>query len=299
MEMLVCEPQEVGLVCCICKQRFKNFLSFAKHIKHQHKITSQQYYDQYILNNCYSGCVICNSATKFINIKDGYKKTCSHKCGGIMHQQNLKNDPNRYQIYINKVKNNLKNKHANRTPQEKIEYRQKISNTRKNNTAKLTEQERKEKFGWLNRLSFKDKKKFVKEVLLKTGAHKWWENATEEEKNKIFKKRAQTMKLKNQREVLTLFKDYRAEVTYLTQQTYKKYKDIINSTKLKRGFGSGLYHIDHKYSVLQGFIDKIPCEVIASKYNLQMLEQKDNLKKHKQCSITKEELFKLYEHDKT
>ena len=37
----------------------------------------------------------------------------------------------------------------------------------------------------------------------------------------------------------------------------------------------------------------------ASKYNLQMLEQKDNLKKHKQCSITKEELFKLYEHDKT
>lgn len=62
----------------------------------------------------------------------------------------------------------------------------------------------------------------------------------------------------------------------------------------KRGRNSGEYHIDHRYSIFQGFKDKIPSEIIGSIFNLEMIESRVNISKNIQCSITKEELYSLY-----
>lgn len=54
------------------------------------------------------------------------------------------------------------------------------------------------------------------------------------------------------------------------------------------------HHLDHKYSITQGFLNNIPPEIIGSIYNIEMLYHKDNIKKNSKCSITKENLLKAY-----
>jgi len=54
------------------------------------------------------------------------------------------------------------------------------------------------------------------------------------------------------------------------------------------------YHLDHMFSISEGFKNNIPPRIIASLSNLTMLEGRNNLKKHSYCSITKEELFLSY-----
>lgn len=63
----------------------------------------------------------------------------------------------------------------------------------------------------------------------------------------------------------------------------------------KRGVSgiNGAYHLDHKYSILEGFKNNIEPEVIASLNNLVFIPWEDNVKKRTKCSITKEELIKI------
>jgi len=286
--------------CKVCNTyTARNVTSLIKHTKSKHSLDSQHYYDTYLKKQNEGSCVVCNNTTKFLNANIGYRETCCHTCGGILHRRKLKNNTEKYQTFIDKVKENLKQKHANRTPEEEKKYRQKIGNTMKRNNSLLSKEVRKEKFGWLNKLSPTDKKNFIDNVLTKTGAHNWWKTATTEEKENIYSKRAKTYRLKTTRDVRNSFKQYRAEVDYLTRLTYRKYKDSINPLKLKRGFSKGLYHIDHKYSVSEGFKNNIPCEVIACRYNLQMLEHNTNISKHSKCIISQQELLNLYEQCKT
>jgi hypothetical protein len=51
------------------------------------------------------------------------------------------------------------------------------------------------------------------------------------------------------------------------------------------------YHLDHKYSIVRGFLDNIEEEIIASPLNLEIKSSKDNLSKQGNCDITLEELL--------
>jgi hypothetical protein len=51
------------------------------------------------------------------------------------------------------------------------------------------------------------------------------------------------------------------------------------------------YHIDHKYSVYEGFKNNVDVKIISSKENLQMLYYLDNLSKGVGCSIQLGELL--------
>ena len=78
---------------------------------------------------------------------------------------------------------------------------------------------------------------------------------------------------------------------YLVWQETKNNEYLVESIEKR---GKYLYHLDHKYSIKQGFIDGIlPC-IIGSFYNLEMLHWKENISKNVNCSITKEDLFDLY-----
>jgi len=51
------------------------------------------------------------------------------------------------------------------------------------------------------------------------------------------------------------------------------------------------YHLDHKYSIFQGFVDNTPPEIVGHINNLEMLPYQENLSKFNKCSITLEQLL--------
>lgn len=89
------------------------------------------------------------------------------------------------------------------------------------------------------------------------------------------------------------FIQYKNKVYSQSNMTYRKYKDVINPNNYKRGIKGDKYQLDHKYSVVQGWIDKIPIEIMSSIHNLEMLTITENNKKRINCSISKEELYEL------
>lgn len=53
------------------------------------------------------------------------------------------------------------------------------------------------------------------------------------------------------------------------------------------------YHLDHKYSVFEGFKNNVPVEIIGHICNLEMLRYSENTSKGEKCSITLDELKEL------
>jgi hypothetical protein len=75
--------------------------------------------------------------------------------------------------------------------------------------------------------------------------------------------------------------DYRNKVSWLTEQTYNRYKDIINPNNKPRtlaGVNNG-YHLDHIYPVSKGFENSIPPEILAGVENLRLIDWRENVVK--------------------
>jgi len=85
----------------------------------------------------------------------------------------------------------------------------------------------------------------------------------------------------------TEFKKYRRKVYYWTSKN--DLTQLENHDKRGR-FG---YHLDHKYSITEGFKNKVPPKVIGSIDNLEFICYTDNLSKGTKCSITLEKLYGL------
>lgn len=69
----------------------------------------------------------------------------------------------------------------------------------------------------------------------------------------------------------------------ITEETYSKYKKVINPnnyTRTKAGVENG-YQLDHKISIKWGFVHGLNPKIVGSLENLQMLPWKDNLLKGK------------------
>lgn len=83
------------------------------------------------------------------------------------------------------------------------------------------------------------------------------------------------------------FKKYRRKVYYWTS---KNNLDVLENSDKR---GRGRYHLDHKYSIAEGFRNKVPPKIIGSIDNLEFLLYTDNIKKGTLCSITLEKLYGL------
>ena len=93
--------------CAICGKELDNISKLSKHIFYHHsELSSKDYYDLYLKKENEEKCKICNSDTKFVNLGSGYMPTCSRKCGCTYHRNKLKSDPEKYKIFIDKVKEN-------------------------------------------------------------------------------------------------------------------------------------------------------------------------------------------------
>lgn len=66
--------------CSICDFSSEEYSGLSSHIIQKHKIKIKDYYDTFLKKENEGICIYCPKPTKFLNIKDGYKKYCSVKC---------------------------------------------------------------------------------------------------------------------------------------------------------------------------------------------------------------------------
>lgn len=287
--------------CKVCSAEFDNFRKLSKHIRDRHTTHVREYYDAHV-KLCNEGvCRYCKNACRFISLSAGYNDTCNSTACKSCYMRDIrqinKKDLKKHEAFVNKVSANQKRiwedrKHTGVDTQ----IRNQISNTRIRNISTLSPEERKEKFGWMSKLSDEERKTFVKKILLSTGMHAWWKNATNEEKKRVIEKRNLT-RFNLTRELLAEYNNnkenkekYYEIVRYLTAQTYFIHKREIDPA----GVRGNHYHLDHKYSIIRGFINKVPPEIIASKYNLKIIPSGENLKKGPGCSISLDVLLREY-----
>lgn len=86
------------------------------------------------------------------------------------------------------------------------------------------------------------------------------------------------------------FSRYKTVVWYLTN---KHRVEITKGYKTGLAGTEGAWHIDHMFSILEGYKRRISPLVLGHRFNLTMLPWKSNIKKHASCSITLNELFVL------
>lgn len=84
---------------------------------------------------------------------------------------------------------------------------------------------------------------------------------------------------------------YRSAVTYYTERTYEKYKDIINPDNLDRGIHTN--HVDHIFPVIKGWQNDIDPKLISHPKNLRLLSSEDNRSKGDRTEMTVEDFYEM------
>lgn len=86
----------------------------------------------------------------------------------------------------------------------------------------------------------------------------------------------------------TKYESYVKQVWNITNQNIKEYK--IKNIKL-RGLNHG-YHLDHKYSISEGYTNKVDPKIIGHYKNLKVIKDILNISKGRNCSISLDKLKK-------
>ena len=78
--------------------------------------------------------------------------------------------------------------------------------------------------------------------------------------------------------------------------TSKQPLQLLDNIEKRAAYGKSEdpYQLDHKFSVVDGYIENIPPYIIGNIVNLEMLPARQNTSKGSKSSITKEELFETY-----
>lgn len=129
---------------------------------------------------------------------------------------------------------------------------------------------------------------------LSKGLKKHYEENPEarERSSRVSKKRWEQIRGFKYEDYADEWEMYKKKVYSLSESNYKKYIDIVNPNRVERGRRE--YHLDHIYSVLDGFKNNIPVHIISNPYNMQMLPFDENLRKDCLSDINKDELFRKY-----
>lgn len=94
------------------------------------------------------------------------------------------------------------------------------------------------------------------------------------------------------------FERYSKIVRYRSISSFKKHKSLIDPLGLKLQ-NSNKYHIDHMYSIYDGFKNNVDINIISSYINLKVLSKEENLKKGIKSNISLEDLLEKYKNSFT
>lgn len=88
-----------------------------------------------------------------------------------------------------------------------------------------------------------------------------------------------------------LFSDFELYSKKVREITESNDLSVLNNSNRR---GKYEYHLDHRYSIMEGFKNNIPPYIIGSIVNLEFISYKQNCSKRDKCSISKEQLFDLF-----
>jgi hypothetical protein len=96
------------IYCHICKEQTNlNAESFGRwHLQKLHRITMREYYDKYIKIPTDGFCRCCGNKTRFISYRQGYRIFCSHKCSATDESVQLLSKSTRIRLYGDPTYNN-------------------------------------------------------------------------------------------------------------------------------------------------------------------------------------------------
>ena len=283
--------------CVFCNKEVDNIRKLSKHLRDNHKgLSIREYYDTYLKKENEGNCAVCNSPTRFVSLGAGYTNTCSCKCACTYNRSKLKNDQEKYTKFIKKVKDNQTRIWKDREENGEMDIIvNKIKNSNLEYYATLTNEEKKEKCGWLNKYHGKEREEKIRNLLI-NSLIPFYKNLSKEDHEKLIAKRLRSKEeigsIRPQQEKSN-FEIFEQKTRNLSNKTYNLYKSEIDPNNLR----GKMYHLDHKVSIIFGFINGISEEILSSKENLEIIPAKENMKKHGKCSITLEELIndKLHE----
>jgi hypothetical protein len=208
-------------------------------------------------------CPICNSPLRFIGFRKGYTRSCSASCR------------NRNPEFIKKYKDACLAKYGTEFASQAREFRDTVKAT---NISKYgvdnpfkSEQIRNkhkktcmEKYGVDNPSKSKDITAKIRKSRISSGDWIADEDRTDLEK-------------------------YRLQVKKISERSYHDYYYKINHNNLVRSRYK--YHLDHIFSIEEGFKQEVPPEVIGHWSNLRMLWHLDNSVKNTKCHKTLDQLL--------
>ena len=93
-------------------------------------------------------------------------------------------------------------------------------------------------------------------------------------------------------EELQSFKYYKESIMNESNRIFGKFYYRINKNNLERS--KYKYHLDHIYSIMDGFRNNIQPKVLCNPNNLQMMWWRDNISKQDKSEYTKQELYLGY-----
>lgn len=212
-------------------------------------------------------CPVCRiNPLKFTGLRNGYTQNCSASCR------------NRNPEFLRKYKNACLAKYGTEFASQSTEFRNTVKNTCM------------EKYGVDSVMKVNKIKDKLKEVFIEKYG---FDNPS--------KSKDVTAKIRKSRissgdwiadEDRTDLEKYRLEVKKVSARSYHDHYYKINPDDLTRSRYE--YHLDHIFSVEEGFKQDIPTEVIGHWTNLRMLWHLDNSVKNTKCHKTLEQLIEDY-----
>lgn len=231
-------------------------------------ISSEELY--LIYNSCKPNKCYCGNETKFITFTRGYNEFCSTKCSN-----------NSEKVQKNKEKTLMKN-YGVTSPLQSKKLKEKALETSFNrygngNNYSEIEKTRERLYGDKN---YNNREKARNTCIELYG-----------EENYSFTNNFSKMMRKIPLELMDDFSYYSWIVWKITKRQNLETLNNFN----KRGrtdLKEDAYHLDHRHSIREGFLNNIPAYMIGNIANLEMIPASKNCSKQADCSITIEELSK-------
>ena len=201
-------------------------------------------------------------------------------CSGIVKAATLK-ESGKFEAFVERVKAKSVAMHSSFSAEKKVEISNKRKKTLEETKFHETHSETMKNW-WINADEHK-RQSVLEQTICKPR--------TKDEVSSIRKKAVKT-RVQNgnaiDRSSLAELNNYRVVVNRLTNKTYKKHIDEIDPKRLRDRTN---FHLDHKVSILEGFLHKVDPEIISHKNNLELIPAKQNISKSWRSSITLEELI--------
>lgn len=227
-------------------------------------------------------CKFCGNEKTFYGIDKGYSNTCGSKSCAAKYS---------FEIHTELKHQFTKGRPHREESKKKISEKAKIYNSNPEKIEK-TRQTVKKKYGVDNVFQLNEVKEKSKETCLeKYGVeYNMQRNKMRKMNSKWGASPERRASLENSGRWIPLHmkSDFEKYCLLVMRETNKH--DI---TKLKNYEKRGVnaYHLDHKYSKYQGFLDNIPPHIIGSIKNLEFIDGITNIQKGKKCSVRLEDLI--------